>query len=121
AAASVPKGAATGDGERDTYSSTSAVTMSAVNTAARHLSDMWDTRRRAASGSGVQRGASRAVSSDAPDSAARMLESADCIWRAVSYRSSGTLFNAFVTTRSSDRGRDGTITRSGLGSVVRTW
>ena len=58
--------------------------MSAVNTAARHLSDMWVTSRSAASGSGVQRGASRAVGSDAPDSAARMLASADCMCRAFS-------------------------------------
>src|SRR5436190_23509311 len=79
AVASVPNGAATGDGERDTYSSTSAVTISAVRTAARHLSGAWVTSRNAAAGMGVQRGASSVVS-DAPDRAARMLDRADCMW-----------------------------------------
>src|SRR5256886_4761293 len=51
----------------------------------------------------------RSVVSVAPESPARMLNSANCIWRAVSYRSSGTLLRAFPTTRSSAAGIDGTM------------
>ena len=74
-----------------------------------------------ADGIGVHRRLSRSVVSVAPDSAARMLNSADCIWRAVSYRSSGTLLRAFPTTRSRAAGIDGAMVRSGFGSVVSTW
>ena len=77
-------GAAAGDGERDTYRSTRAVAIRVVSTAARHFSGACVTRRRTADGIGVHRRLMRAVASEAPDRAARMLNNADCIWRAVS-------------------------------------
>src|SRR4029077_17168600 len=77
-------GAAAGDGDLDTYTSTSVITINVVNTVARHLIGVWVTRRSTADGIGDHRKLIRSVVSVAPDSAARMLKSADCIWRAVS-------------------------------------
>ena len=55
-----------------------------ANTTTRHRIGAWLMRRSTGAGSGVQRGPSRSVVCPAPDSAARIATSADCICCALS-------------------------------------